>query len=81
MFKLGTVINYLPKTGLAIVTLSSDLFINEKIMFVYDRYTQFQQTVEEIRIEHQKVDFAKAGSVVALRVNDETKTGTEIFRC
>ncbi len=81
MFKIGTVTNYLPKTGLAIVTLSSDLFINEKVQFVFEKYTLFQQTIEEIRVDHQKVDFAKVGTVVALRVNDKTKTGTEIFRC
>ncbi len=87
MFKLGTVINYLPKTQIAIIQLSADLFIHEKIKFVFEKYTLFEQVVDEIRLDYKKVDFAKAGSVVGIHIdmlvlgeNGKIETGTEIFR-
>ena len=80
MFKIGTVSKYYEKTGVSIVTLISDLSINDSIR-VMDRLKEsIQPKIEYIQIGFKKVSFAPKGETVAIKFDEQIKEGSEIFR-
>jgi putative protease len=80
MFKIGKVVHYYDKLGIATVELDGALALGDNIKFVVDGLDLFKQKVESIQIEHEKKDSAGRGDMVALKVNEEVKTGTEVYK-
>lgn len=80
MFKVGHITHFYDKIGVAIVELDNTLSLGDKIKFVHDGEDLFTQVVESIQVEHEKRDSAGRGEVVGLKVNEEVKAGTEIFK-
>lgn len=80
IFKVGVVTHYFDKLGVAIVELSNDLAVGERIRFSKGGEDMFDQDIHSIQIEHKKVDAAKAGDVVGLKTDEKVKEGSEIFK-
>lgn len=78
--KVGKVTHYYDKIGVAIVELGGTLSVGDKIRFVRGGEDLFEQTVDSIQIEHEKVDSAKKGEVVGLKAVDVVKEGAEVFK-
>ena len=78
--KIGKVTHYYDKIGVAIVELDGTLSVGDKIKFVRGGEDLFEQTVESIQIEHEKVDSAKKGDVVGLKTKEVIKDGAEVFK-
>lgn len=79
-YKIGVVTHFYDKIGVAIVALDSDLAVNDKIKFVRGGEDQFEQNVDSIQMEHQKVESAKKGDVVGLKTDKEVKEGAEVYK-
>jgi len=79
-FRVGKVTHYYDKIGVAIVELDSDLGVGDHIKFVRGGEEMFDQEVESIQVEHEKLDSAKKGDVVGLKVAKEVKEGAEVFK-
>lgn len=80
MFKVGKVTHYYDKIGVAVVELTGDLAVGDRIKFVRGSEDLFEQTVESIQVEHNKIDSAKKGETVGLKVDQPLKEGTEIYK-
>ncbi|AKM83574.1 hypothetical protein A2422_01750 [Candidatus Woesebacteria bacterium RIFOXYC1_FULL_31_51] len=80
MFKVGKVSHFYDKIKVAVVELSGDLSVGDKIKFVQNGEDLFEQAVDSIQVEHKKVDHAGNKDVVGLKVDEETKEGTEIYK-
>ncbi|MDO8340364.1 MAG: translation elongation factor-like protein [Candidatus Woesebacteria bacterium] len=80
MFKIGKVTHYYDKIKVAIVELSGDLLLGDKVKFTKGDEDLFEQTVNSIQIEHKKVESAGKGDVIGLEVNEEAKEGTEVYK-
>jgi putative protease len=80
MFKVGKVTHYYDKIGVAVVELTGDLAVGDRIKFVRGGEDLFEQTVESIQVEHNKIDSAKKGETVGLKVDQPLKEGTEIYK-
>lgn len=80
MFKIGRVSHYYDKIGVAIVELDGTVAVGDKIKFARGGEDMFEQKVESIQIEHEKVDSAKKGDVVGLKINEAVKEGTEVYK-
>lgn len=78
--KIGKVTHYYDKIGVAVLELDSDLGVGDKIKFVRGGEDLFEQTVESIQIEHEKIEKAGKGDVVGLKADKEVKQGAEVFR-
>jgi putative protease len=72
-FKIGKVTHYYDKIGVAVVELDGGLSKGDKIKFVRGGEDMFEQEVESMQIEHDKIDSAKKGDVVGLKVDQEVK--------
>lgn len=80
MFKIGKVIHYYDKLGVAIVELDNGLSVGDTVKFVKDGEDLFSQKVESIQIEHEKKDSAKKGDVIGLKTDEEVKEGVEVYK-
>lgn len=80
MFKVGRVTHYYDKIGVAIVELDGTISVGDKIKFVRGGEDLFEQPVESIQIEHEKVESAAKGQVVGLKAEKEVKPGAEVYK-
>ena len=80
MFKVGRVLQFYTKTNVAVVELDGTLSVHDRVRFVRNGETIFDETVEVIQIEYRKVDSANRGDVIALKTNEEAKEGDEIYK-
>jgi U32 family peptidase len=76
--KIGTITHFYPKIGVAVVKLSANLAVGDKIS-VKGKNT-FSQDVASIQIEHESIKTAKKGQIVGLKVDQTANPGDEILR-
>lgn len=79
-FKVGEVTHYYDKIGVAIVELDGTLAVGDKVKFVRGGEDLFEQEVESMQIEHDKIESAKKGDVIGLETDEEVKEGAEVFK-
>ena len=80
MFKIGKVSHFYDKIGVAIVDLDAPLVVGDKIKFVSGGEDLFEQNVDSIQIEHNKVESAKKGDVVGLKTSENVKDGADVYK-
>jgi putative protease len=74
---VGKVIHYYDKIGVAVVKLGKALKVGDKVKFVHGE-KEFTQAIESMQLEHKQVEAGKKGQEIAIKVDQETKTGTEV---
>ena len=79
-FKIGKVTHFYDKIGVAVVELDSDLGVGDTIKFVRGGEELFEQPVDSIQVEHEKIEKAGKGDVVGLKTKSEVKEGAEVFK-
>ena len=79
-FKIGKVTHYYDKIGVAVVELGGGLSKGDKIKFVRGGEDMFEQEVKSMQIEHDKIDSAKKGDIVGLKVDQEVKEDAEVYK-
>ncbi len=80
MFKVGKVTHYYDKIGVAIIELLADLAVGDRIKFTRGGEDLFEQVVESMQVEHNKIQSAKKGDIVGLKVDQPVKEGAEVFK-
>ncbi len=76
---VGKVTHYFGKIGVAIIKLSDGLKTGDNIR-ITGGDTDFEQTVESIEVEHKKVETAKKGETVGLRVEQKVREGYNVYK-
>ncbi len=76
---IGKVTHYFGKIGVAVIELSDSLEVGETIRIVGGQ-TDFQQVVESMEIDRQKVKKAKAGDTIGLKVNQKVREGYRVYK-
>jgi len=76
---IGKATHYFSKIGVALIELSDILKVGDMIRIVGGE-TDFNQTVESMEVEHQKVNEAKAGDSVGLKVNQKVREGYKVYK-
>ena len=75
---IGQVTHYYGKIGVAIVELTDNLRVGDKI-HIKGNTTDFEQEVNSIQIEHQNVPLAKKGSAIGLKVENKVREGDKVY--
>lgn len=78
--KVGKVTHYYDKIGVAIIELSSDLGVGDKIKFVRGGEDMFEQDITSMQVEHEQIEKGKKGDVIGLKVDGELKEGAEVYK-
>lgn len=77
--QVGRVTHYYNRISVAVVTLSGDLKVGDKIE-ILGKTTEFSQVVTSMEIEHRKIQSATAGMEVALKVADTVRKGDIVYK-
>jgi hypothetical protein len=77
--RIGVVTHYFGKISVAVIKLNMDLKTGERVHFL-GRHTDFPQEITSMQIEHKTVDEAKAGTEVAVKVQQRVRRGDTVFR-
>lgn len=77
--RIGKVTHYYNRISVAVVELSGELKVGDKIAIV-GHTTEFSQTVESMEIEHKKIQSAGPGQEVAIKVWDAVRAGDLVYK-
>jgi selenocysteine-specific translation elongation factor len=75
----GLVTHYFSKIGVGVVELSNPLKVGDSIK-VFGKDVDFDQTVDSIEVDGQKVQAAKSGIAIGLKLNQRAKEGCRVFK-
>ena len=75
---VGKVIHYYDKIGVAVIKLEKPLKVGDNVKFVQGE-NEFTQSIESMQLEHVQVESGKKGQEVAVKVDKETKSGTQVY--
>ncbi len=77
--RIGEVVHYFNRISVAVVLLSGDLSVGDRLHFL-GAHTDFLQEVSSMQIEHETVEAAKSGTEVAIKVDKRVRRGDSVFR-
>lgn len=78
--KVGKVVHYYDKIGVAVVDLNKKLAVGDRIKFVKGGADLFEQEVVSMEFNHKKVDSAKKSESVGVEVDQPVKKGAEVYK-
>lgn len=76
--KAGKIIHYYDKIGVAVVDVFKAINVGDTIK-ISGHDNEFTQAVASMQMEHEKLETAKKGQSVGLKVDQPVKEGDELF--
>lgn len=76
---IGKISHYFGNISVAVIDLSNTLKVGDTIKITGGE-TDFQQTVGSMEVDHKKVDTAKKGESVGLKVEQKVRDGYKVFK-
>jgi translation elongation factor EF-Tu-like GTPase len=76
---IGQITHYFGNIGVAVIELQDSLKVGDTIRIVGGE-TDFTQGVESMEVEHQKVETAKKGESVGLKVDQKVREGYKVYK-
>jgi putative protease len=76
---IGKVSHYFDRAGVAILELAGTLKVGDTIRIVGGG-KDFTQVVDSMEVEHQKIQSAKKGDSLGLKVSQEVKEGYKVYK-
>ncbi len=77
---IGKIVHYFPHVEVAVVELSGSLSVGDTIRIIGGENTDFTQTVDSIEMDHKKLDKAKTGDEVGLKVIQKVREGYKVYK-
>ena len=76
---IGKVIHYFDKIQVAVINLIAPLKVGDTIRIVGGD-VDFEQTVDSMEVEHEKIDKAKKGDEVGMKVSQKIRDGYRVYK-
>ena len=76
---IGSVSNYFDHVQVAAIKLEKALKVGDTIRIVGGE-TDFEQEVESMQIYHEKVDKAKKGDEIGIKVSEKVRKGYKVYK-
>lgn len=77
--RIGKVTHYYSRISVAVLELKGDVAIGDRIL-ILGKTTELTQDVTSLEIEHRKVQSAKTGMDVALKVAEPVRRGDIVYK-
>jgi putative protease len=77
--EIGKISHYYTNIGVGVVELSDTLKVGDKIR-IKGATTDFEQTIDSMQIEHNKIEEAKAGQSIGLKVKDHVRQHDVVYK-
>jgi putative protease len=78
--KVGTVVHFFDRIGVAAVELTGDVTKGDHVRFVRRGQVLFEQRIASMQIEHDPVAAARAGQSIGLKTDEKVREGTKVYR-
>lgn len=76
---IGKITHYFGKIGVAVIKLEDNLRVGDTIRIVGGN-TDFLQTVDSMEVDHQKINEAKPGQSIGLKVAQKVREGYKVYK-
>lgn len=76
---IGEVTHYFGKIGVAVIKITDNLKTGEEIRIAGGE-TDFNQMVGSMEADHKKVEQAKSGDSVGLKVKEKVREGYKVYK-
>jgi putative protease len=76
---VGKITHYFGKIGVAVVEVSDEINVGDEIS-IEGATTNIKQKIDSMEIEHEKVEKAKAGDSIGLKVPDKVREGDVVYK-
>ncbi|MBA7611943.1 hypothetical protein ES703_19175 [subsurface metagenome] len=76
---IGKISHYFGNIGVAVIELSDTLKTGETIRIVGGE-TDFEQTVDSMEVDHKKVEKAKKGDGIGVKVSQKVREGYKVYK-
>lgn len=77
---IGKVVHYFDKIGVAVLKLDVPLKTGDKIRIAGGEKTDFEQEIESMEKDHEKIKKAKKGDEVGLLVKEKVHEGYKVYK-
>lgn len=77
---IGEVVHYFSNIGVAVMKLSAGLAIGDTIRIVGGEGTDFNQIVDSMEVDRKKIEKAKKGDEVGLKVSEKVREGYKVYK-
>lgn len=77
--EIGKVSHHFSNIGVGVIELSGSLAIGDKIR-IKGATTDFKQKVDSMQIEHEKVEEAKKGQSIGLKVKEPVREHDRVYK-
>lgn len=76
---IGQITHYFGHIGVAVIELAGTLKVGDNIRIVGGQ-TDFNQPVDSIEYDHQKIQEAKKGQSVGMKIKDKVHEGYKVYK-
>lgn len=76
---IGKIVHYYAKIGVAVVDLTDKVSVGDTIS-IEGAVTNLKETINSIEVEHKKIQTAKAGDSIGLKVSDRVREGDAVYK-
>jgi len=77
--EVGRVSHFFGKINVAIIEVENTISVGDRI-FIKGPTTDIEQTVDSMEIEHEKVQQAKAGQSIGMKVNARVRVNDIVYK-
>ena len=77
--EVGKVTHYYTKLGVAVIELSGTLKVGDKIK-IKGATSDFEQPVDSMQIEHDKIEEATAGQSIGMKVKEHVRQHDTVYK-
>lgn len=77
--EIGKITHYYDKISVAVVELSGTLKVGDKIR-IKGNFTDFEQNIDSMQIEHEQMKVAKKGQAIGLKVDDKVREHDIVYK-
>ena len=75
---IGKITHFFSHLNVAVVKLSGTLNKGDKIL-IEGAHTSFEQKVSSMQVEHEKIETAKKGNAIGLKVKEKVREGDKVY--
>ena len=77
---IGKISHYFGNIKVAVIKLSGALKIGDVVRIVGGEETDFTQPIKSLEVEHKKIEKAKKGESVGLKVKEKVREGYKVYK-
>ena len=77
---IGTITHYFSNIGVAVIDLKDKLVVGDEVRIIGGEDTDFNQTIDSMEMDHEKIKKAKKGDSIGTKVDKKVREGYKVYK-